>query len=576
MTPRSREPRRRTTAFWQGVTPLLANRIVAKIAGLALGGLAALLVVLAGAGAASGQTGATRPERPQVAYVALPPRALVPPVISCDALSGRGFGRVAEGPARITSARIEPAAGERAEFCLVKGYVAPTIQFELRLPTKTYTGRYLQGGCGGNCGMILRSISPGCDNKVAFGGAFAVGFEDSGHAGGDGIWALGGEQVRIDFAYRASHAFAHAAKAIIQTYYGQAPSYAYFQGCSDGGREGLSEAQRYPGDFDGIIAGAAAHIITQAMERFLWEARWGHDDTGRPLFDTPAVTALHAAVMTACDGLDGLKDGQIDDPRACRFDPGKIQCGAKRAAPCLSAEQVEAARRFYLGPVDPAGKHLYPGGAPYGGELTWLGRGSLSEAGLQMIEENVRTMTFLGDLPDEVDVRNWRFDEPTFRDLSRRGAIYNTDDPDLRPFRASGGKLILWYGLADPAAGAYALPDYYQRVQNAVGGLKSARSFARMFPVPGVYHCGGGYVPYEEDFLGAMVAWVETGRAPDSVIATAGLQDGAVRQRPIYAYPVRAAYVGKGDVNAAASFVGRAPQTPPNDRYDWLGASNRP
>jgi feruloyl esterase len=536
--------------------------------------IAELFAAFAARSGAAVQTPPPGPPARAVDYVPLPARAVIAPTIDCAALAGRSFAEVKQGPARVVSAQLEPAANGRAEFCLVKGYVAPTIQFELGLPTKTYTGRYLQGGCGGNCGFIMRGFAPACDTPAALAGAFALGFEDSGHVGGDGVWALGGRQARVDFAYRAAHAFSQAAKAIIQAYYGQPPAFAYFQGCSDGGREAFAEAQRYPADFNGIVAGSAALLFTEAAERVIWEAKWGHDDQGRPIFDQVSLEALHAAVMSACDGLDGLRDGQIDDPRACRFDPAVLLCAPANAnARCLTPPQVQAARRFYQGPVDRAGRHLYPGGEPYGAELTWAGRGALGEAAPQTIRENVRDMTFLGALPEGVDVQTWRFDAPTLRELRRRGHIYDADNPDLRPLKAAGGKLIIWYGAADPAAGSVALPDYYQRVQDRVGGLNVARGFVRMFPVPGVYHCGSGYLPYQEDFLGAMVAWVETGAAPDLMMASAQLPDGELRRRPVFAYPVRARYAGKGDIDDPASFVGRAPATPPNDHYPWLGAS---
>ena len=215
---------------------------------------------------------------------------------------------------------------------MVKGYVAPTIQFELRLPTARWTGRYLQGGCGGNCGVIMSGLAPRCDIQVAYSGGFAVGFENSGHMGGDGVWALGGQSVRDDFAFRAAHAFAVAAKAIISVYYGHTPEFSYFQGCSDGGREAMMETQRYPGDFNGVIAGSPAFAIAEAMERFIWEARWGRDERGSLVLDEAAVTLLHAAVMNACDALDGAKDGQLDDPRRCRYDPGRLICRCRAVA----------------------------------------------------------------------------------------------------------------------------------------------------------------------------------------------------------------------------------------------------
>jgi feruloyl esterase len=535
-----------------------------------IGNILSCLTLLAAAVPALGATAAS------IDMTALPERPTIAPQRDCTSLTQQDFSRVPEGPARVQSAVVEAAGAERAEFCLVKGYVAPTIQFELRLPTKTWTGRYLQGGCGGNCGVIVSGLAPRCDTQAAYAGAFAVGFENSGHVGGDGVWALGGQGVREDFAFRAAHAFAAAAKAIIAAYYGRAPAFSYFQGCSDGGREAMVETQRYPGDFNGVIAGSPAFAIAEAMERFIWEARWGRDQQGALIVDAHAASVLHAAVMKSCDKLDGLEDGQIDDPRLCHFDPHTLQCGtAHSPADCLSAQQADAAMKFYDGPVDENGRHLFYGGEPYGSELSWVERFALPVAGGAMFEDAVKNMMFLGELDAGASVKSWRFDHDSFLELHRRGALYDAPDADLRAFRDHGGKLILWQGFADPAAGAYGLPDYYQRLQQSVGGLEAARAFARMFLIPGVYHCGGGYVPYEEDLLGAMINWVELAQPPDRVLATAALPDGAIRKRPLFAYPVQTRYRGRGSIDEAANFEGRMPGKAPMDLYDWSGADGR-
>ena len=511
---------------------------------------------------------------PPVDLTALPERSVITPAIDCAALTAVDFSNIVEAPARVQSAAVEPARPDRAEFCVAKGYVAPTIEFELRLPTKTWTGRYLQGGCGGNCGLIMSVVSPRCDTPVAYAGAFALGFENSGHAGSDGVWALGGPAVREDFAFRAAHAFSIAAKAIIAAYYGRPADYSYFQGCSDGGREAMVETQRYPQDFNGVIAGSPAFAIAEAMERFIWEARWGRTSSGALVFDRTAATRLHAAVISACDSLDGVKDGQIDDPRRCHYDPANLLCDAGRAPPdCLTQIQVDVAKKLYDGPVDESGRHLFYGGEPYGSELTWVERYALPVMGSTMFEEGVKHMMFQRSLAADASVANWRFDSSSFRALQRAGAIYDAPSVDLGAFRDAGGKLVLWQGFADPAAGPYGLPDYYHRLGEAAGGPDAERQFARLFMIPGVYHCAGGYVPYEEDLLGAVVNWVELGRAPDEVTGTAGLENGAVRRRPIYAYPVEAHYRGRGDVDDPRNFSARKPARPPADRYVWAGST---
>ena len=513
-----------------------------------------------------------------VQKVPIPDRSAVMPILDCANLVQHDFSTVAEAPTRVQSAATEAATAERAEFCLVKGYVAPTIQFELRLPTTRWTGRYLQGGCGGNCGVILSGVAPRCDIQIAYAGSFAVGFENSGHSGGDGVWALGGQSVREDFAFRAAHAFSVAAKAIMSVYYGRTPEFSYFQGCSDGGREAMMETQRYPADFNGVIAGSPAFAIAEAMERFIWEARWGRDAQGSLVLDLPAVTLLHAAVMKACDAIDGMKDGQLDDPRLCHFDPGTLVCRGGQSPPqCLTASQAEVARKLYAGPVDENGRNLFYGGEPYGSELSWVERYALPIMGAAMFDDAVQNMIFQHAPDSAASVQAWRFDAQTFAELSRRGALYDARSTDLRGFRERAGKLILWQGFADPAAGAYGLPDYYYRLSREVGGFEAARSFSRMFLIPGVYHCAGGYVPYEEDLLGALVSWVELGHAPDSVMATALLKEGGSRSRPVFAYPVQSRYRGRGDVNDPRNFAASTPKSAPMDLYDWAGApSNNP
>ncbi len=506
---------------------------------------------------------------------ALPVRPVTAPRLSCKELVRTDFSGIAGAPAHVSSATVGRAADGSATFCIVRGYVAPTIEFQLDLPTAGWSGRYLQGGCGGNCGVVMARFMPDDDNRVAYAGAFAVGFEDSGHQGGDGVWALGGKRVREDFAFRAAHAFAIAAKAIIHAFYGQAPAYSYFDGCSDGGREAMVETQRFAGDFNGVIAGSPAFAISEAMERFIWEARWGYV-RGTPVFDAAAVKLLHAAVMASCDRLDGVTDGQIDDPRRCRFDPGSLQCPAGRSPPhCLTARQVAAARKFYQGPVDDRGRHLYFGGEPYGSELSWVQPFALASAGDFMFRNTVADMIFLHRLSPAVNVRTWRFDAADFRRLAKYGAIYDARSTDLRAFRARGGKLILWQGSADPASGAYGLPDYYAGLAAAAGGVRAERGFARLFMVPGVYHCGGGYVPYQEHYLSAIVDWVERHKAPSEVLAVADLGHGRIRRRPVYAYPVESRYTGHGNVDLPGSFAPKMSGAQREVRYRWLGSTTK-
>ncbi|WP_306394150.1 tannase/feruloyl esterase family alpha/beta hydrolase [Telluria beijingensis] len=284
-----------------------------------------------------------------VPMLTLPAKAIVKPVLACDAAQLNRFDRLPNAPTEIASARLVAQDGARAEHCLVSGYVWPQVKFELRLPTIGYTGRYLQIGCGGNCGFIRPEPSPRCDDAMAASGAFAVAATDAGHSAAStgSLWARDNRALQDDFAERGVHVVSIAAKAIIGAFYGKQPDHSYFQGCSDGGREAMKEAQRYPGDFDGLVAGAPANYISTAFLKFAWQLAHDRDAAGAPIMSASAVKTLHAAVMRACDGLDGLVDGQIDDPRACTFDPATLACpgdGAERPGQCLGGAQVRTAR----------------------------------------------------------------------------------------------------------------------------------------------------------------------------------------------------------------------------------------
>jgi len=423
------------------------------------------------------------------------------------------------------------------------------------------------------CGVIGESLQPSCENATAFAGTFAVGFNNSGHVGagiGDGTWALGAPELREDYAYRADHVAQLAAKAILSAYYGKQPRWSYFQGCSDGGREALVEALKYPTDFNGIVAGSV-FSMPAVMEQFLWDAHVGLTSTGEKILTPEATALLHHAVIKECDALDGTHDGQIDDPRPCHYDPGKLACRAHQKPPaCLTESQVTAARLLYQGPRDSAGRQLFPGGLPYGSELLWSQPGAITATGIAA-GGFLQYLAFPNQLPPTFTWRDWKFDLASFEQLDHAAALYDPRSADLRPFRDVGGKLLLWQGTADQASGIDGMPEYYQALRDAVGGLDAARRFARFFLVPGVYHCGGGYIAYQEDFLGAMVNWVEKDQPPVQILATARLEDGNVRERPLFAYPERAKYTG-GNVNDAHSFVGVMPPGEPDDHSNWVGA----
>ncbi|MBC6461340.1 tannase/feruloyl esterase family alpha/beta hydrolase [Actinomadura sp. HBU206391] len=511
-----------------------------------------------------------------VASAATQPTPL-PPQVACDTLARTDVSQSVGAVTGITSATVTTTSAGY-QVCDVKGVIAPQIQFQVQLPTTTYRQRYLQTGCGGLCGSLNIRVQAAAGCVPVTDGTFAMASNNQGHVSGgsaDGNFGYD-PQLRVDFAYRADHVTALAAKALIKKFYGASPKFSYFDGCSQGGHEGLTEAQRYPDDFDGILAGAPASITTE-LNTFNqpWLARVAFDSSGKLILPASKLPALHKAVMNRCDGLDGLVDGQLDDPRACNFDPATIACPASADTPeCLTKAQITVVRKIYSGAVTDRDERLYPGGQAYGSELAWAG---------WLIPNNpaaaqdtttawgigngwVKNLAFEKNPPLSYNLKDIRFDRKTFAESQRLAKLYDAKDPDLNDFRRGGGKLIMWHGWADQAIPPTGTIWYYKALQNKMGGLANTQKFARLFMFPGVYHCGGGYGPNTFDLLTSLIDWVEKGSAPTSVTASVGS-----RTRPVFAYPQVARYKGSGSIDDAANFVGAPPQRPTHDDLHWLG-----
>ncbi len=541
-------------------------------------------------------------------------RALTPEV-ACSALESADISRAVG--ATVSNVVASEVAGDKP-YCKVTGTIAPKVNFEVRLPTKGWTQRYLQTGCGGLCGNVRIDVekSEGC--MPVTNGEIALAATDMGHTGGlgtDQSWGAS-QPARVDFAYRGVHVTALAAKALIEAFYGHRPRYSYFSGCSDGGREALMEAQRYPGDFDGIAAGAPAlNFVAQNSFYHGWNALANTGPDGKAIVTVPDLAPLHAAVLAACDAIDGLKDGEINDPRRCTFDPATVQCKqAYQAGKCLTADQVAVVRKFYQGAHDAAGAKLVVGGPLPGSELAWAGVYVPQQPGAPIFSKMIAlgTMRWLLFDPPQPDLQlqDWRFDEATFASVEPARRLYDANNHDLRAFARRGGKLILWQGWADQHISPLNTLDYFARVGEAMTPARRD-AFSRLFMLPAMYHCSGGEGPSDFALLNALMSWVERGKAPDMVIArrTAQTMEGLPgpggpppgangppsgmngpppggapvgmlaqpatpiepRTRPIYAYPIVARYKGSGSINDAANFV---PFIPPatDDRVNWLGA----
>ncbi|MCY7399871.1 MAG: tannase/feruloyl esterase family alpha/beta hydrolase [Nocardioides sp.] len=454
------------------------------------------------------------------------------PVLTCDEMVGQKIDVTASDVARV--ARVRSAAtvapsGSTSTYCELQGTIG-AIRFTMRLPLSEWNGRYFQTGCGGFCGAV-----PIASCGQALGRGFAIAAEDTGHVGtgGDGTWAYKNRRAEIDFGYRSPHLMAQAGKALTETFYGQAPAYSYFQGCSTGGRQALSEVQRYPDDFDGVIAGAPA-----LYQNYLAPLSQGYLETvnrradGTVILTQAKARVLAAAVLAACDGPDGTVDGVIGDPDACTVDPAVVQCANDvEADDCLTAEQVRVARAFYAPPVDDKGRQVYPAGLVRGSEAGWPGASIGTDAALSgggnYAQEVLRYLALPVDPGSDYSL--FDFDPTTeARKLVRKAQIYNADDTDLRRFDESGGKLIVYHGWADPLITPGGTVNYVRDAMARSGGREATKDFMRLFLLPGVYHCSGGPGEDTVDWLTSIQQWVEQGKAPSQVTASKVAPDGSV------------------------------------------------
>ncbi|MFD1795544.1 tannase/feruloyl esterase family alpha/beta hydrolase [Paracoccus aurantiacus] len=507
------------------------------------------------------------------------------------------------GGAGSTITAATETTSDGIAVCNVTGTLAPQVNFQVVLPMESWTQRYLQVGCGGLCGNITLTSGASTGCKVLNDGGFVMAATDMGHTGNDGKWGLD-ETQRADFAYRAQHLTAEAAKALIAAFYGQPPQYSYFNGCSDGGREALMEAMRFPDDFDGVIAGAPAMLFqVQNTLYHGWMAASNYDADGEVILTSSKLPALHAAVVAACDESDGVTDGLIAQPALCSFDPQSIACAADAAEndQCLSPAQVEVVRKFYAGPQDAeSGAYLTAGQPQYGSELEWQGvyvaDNADSELFSQMIVDPVLKYLAFDPARPEMELADLKFTEATLTELRTRHPFFDATNPDLSAFEAAGGKLIMWHGLADPHISPANTLALHEGIA-ATLGADSAAGFERLYLLPGVGHCGGGQGPGSLDLLSPMMAWVEDGTAPEAVMTSSSGEESGFGQpdgvgsdggergqaldlgveplpamtRPAYPYPHVASWSGEGDVNDSAQWS-MGPATEIVSLRDWPGA----
>ncbi len=443
----------------------------------------------------------------------------VQPRVACEALTGLDLSAELGVPARVDAAAVQ-AEGRPAPVCHLRGTIRGTIGFEAWLPLERWTGRYLQIGCGGLCGRVP-SGPPQAHGCVHFErGEFAMAATDMGHRDPSAASWGGDPERRLDFAHRAQHLTARAAKLLIARFYGEGPRRSYFSGCSDGGREGLLEALLHPEDFDGIAAGAPALDWTaQNTFHHAWTVQRNRRADGSAALTADRLPVLHRLVLAVCGGPDGM----VADPLACRFDPLRHVCapGADPAT-CLTEEEARAAAAIYDGPRTAAGERLTAGGLLPGSEANWRGTVAPDDAktpprALLFSTGVLRHLAFPPGTPETPAPRDLAFDTATLARLTESQRVFDATATDLGPFFARGGRLLLWHGLADQDITPRTTLAWWHALRRDQGAAR-VDAAARLFVVPGLAHCRGGAGSLTEfDTLSPLLRWVEEGMAPDNL-----------------------------------------------------------
>jgi hypothetical protein len=461
----------------------------------------------------------------------------------------------------IDSATVAPASGTVPASCRVHASTThppagDDVNIDVWMPLEGWNGRFQGVGGGGYSGGNPQSLVLPLSN------GYAAAVTDTGHVGGSGAFALDANgrlnwQLIRDNAYLGVHDMTLVGKAVTAAFYGRQARYAYWNGCSTGGRQGLSEAQRYPDDYDGILSAAPAINWSRFIPAEFWPQLVMLE--AQDFLPACKFAAFQAAAIEACDEVgDGVRDGVIGDPAACRFDPSSL---VGRSTPCGTITPADAAvvDRIMQGPRTADGQFMWyglPPGAPFSGLAATVTSGDTT-TGVPFPIAITHIGTWLLQNPqwDWTTASFEQFEQLFAQSVEEYTSVIGTDNPDLRAFRRSGGRVLIWHGWADQLIFPQGTIDYYQRVADFMGGSRRTEQFARLFMAPGVQHCAGGAGPAPADPLGALIAWVERGRAPRTLDAVLRDANGnVVQSRPLCLYPDVARYKGRGDVNDASSF----------------------
>jgi feruloyl esterase len=515
-----------------------------------------------------------------------------PAAARCDTLAKANLAGIPEAATRILFTQFVPAAGTIPAYCHAEGVVGGTVNFMINLPEANWNGKFIHAGgqyshisvsCSGpQCALTIAE----CDGPVERGYACIV--DDEGHkaAEPDFSWAYQNPQAKIDFAFRATHISTVAGKAITASYYGKAPARSYFLGCSLAGRQAMVEAQKFPNDYDGIVAGAAPLRLAENLLTLAWAAAAHLGADGKSIFPVtdgkrwlqPDLYVVRDWYAEKCKKQAGV-DGVLQDPRVCHPDPSELQCKGPKTATCLTAEQVAAVKKIYGGPVNSKGESLSDMRTPAGSEGNW---GALymnfegdSAYAQELLNSVFKYLDVSGDNAPRATMFDWDND---YKRIALQSAFFDAVNSDLRPFKAHGGKLISFAGWTDDEALPQNMIDYYESVMKTMGGAATTKDFFRLFMVPAMDHCANGGSTDKTDYLGALEQWVENGKAPDVLIALQRLRPDNGKyniwpaqsqywwghpfpkegtsgwSRPIYPYPTLTKYKGSGNQDDAANW----------------------
>ncbi len=465
--------------------------------------------------------------------------------LALDHASITGVASVAAGNYKPSGQPPNAPALTVPAFCRVAATLKPTsdsnIEVEYWLP-KNWNGKYQAVGNGGWAGNISFPAMAAALNE-----GYATSSTDTGHKGGDGAFALGHPEQVIDYSYRAVHEMTVRAKLIIQKHYGQAAKFSYWNGCSYGGRQGLEEAQRYPEDFDGIVAGAPANYH---LHLHAFDMKVALTNLQDPAHSVPAekLAILNKAVLAACDGMDQVNDGLLNDPRKCGFDPQTLLCNSGDMKDCLTAAQLESVDSMYTAAKKKNGELIYPG-MPKGGELGWT----------RMYTPEPMAVPLGSYKYVLYQDANWdwhKFDlDHDVTAADDKAPYLNALNPDLKAFKARGGKLLMYHGWNDQLITAENSINYFSSVTKKMGARQD--SWYRLFMVPGMQHCRGGPGPNQFNVMGVMERWREGNQPPAQILASHVTNNNVDMTRPLCPYPQVAVHSGNGSTNDAANFACR-------------------